>query len=74
MLFARICEIRYIYGLILIDNLQEWNERENLRMSRPLDPIPMPYVDPKKKKDEAEDKDKVIPYEKGGSAEDMQGI
>ena len=27
---------------------QEWKERENIRMSRPLDPIPMPYDDPKK--------------------------
>ena len=40
-------------------------------MSRPLDPIPMPYVDPKKK-EEAEDT--VIPYENRGCAEDMQGI
>ena len=40
-------------------------------MSRPLDPIPMPYVDPKKK-EEAEDT--VIPFENRGCAEDMQGM
>ena len=39
-------------------------------MSRPLDPIPMPYVDPKKK-EEAEDT--VIPYDYRSCNEDMQG-
>ena len=39
---------------------QEWKERENIRMSRPLDPIPMPYVDPKKV---GAGDDTVIPYD-----------
>ena len=41
-------------------------------MSRPLDPIPMPYVDPEKKKEE-EAKDTVIPYEERGCDDHIQG-
>ncbi len=38
---------------------REWRERDNLRMSRPNEPIPMPYDDGRRKEKKKKD---VVPY------------